>query len=151
MSQIDSGDLWKVHRDGQDKYAYFLLADAAAAIGYAFQKADAEKLTWWLASFFGAICAWGMSFYFGCRHLIWVQSSVYANFSLLQLNEGIHPQQPPHPELTAAARSGVRLAIENNSKKSQRTSFWQFLLLVVGAILYIAWRITAMYRLTFIH
>jgi len=31
-------ELWKRHHDGQDKYTYFLLAAAGAAIGFALQK-----------------------------------------------------------------------------------------------------------------
>ncbi|WOD14058.1 hypothetical protein [Paraburkholderia kirstenboschensis] len=54
MSQVDSDELWKRHHDGQDKYTYFLLAAAGAAIGYALQKADGDKLSMWLIPFFGA-------------------------------------------------------------------------------------------------
>lgn len=140
--------LHKAHQIGQEKYTYFLLAAAGAAIGFAVQKTEGLKLSWWLLPVSFATASWATSFFFGCKNLSWVQSSVYANFNLLQLQRGSHPQQPPHPELVALAVRGVSTALEGNGKKAQFYGVWQFRLLVAGALLFIAWRVLEMWRVT---
>lgn len=140
--------LYKAHQTGKEKYTYFLLAAAGAAIGFAVQKTEGLKMSWWLLPVALATASWAASFFFGCKNLSWVQSSIYANFNLLQLKQGSHPEQPPHPELVAAALSGVTIALESNGKKAQFYGVWQFRLLVTGALLFIAWRVLEMWRVS---
>ncbi len=141
-------DLHKAHQTGQEKYTYFLLAAAGAAIGFAVQKTEGLSLTWWLLPVALATICWSGSFYFGCKNVIWVQTSIMANFNLLQLRQGSHPDQPPHPELVAAAMRSVESALEKNGSKAQFYGVWQFRLLVVGAIFFIAWRVAEMVRIS---
>ncbi|WP_446811240.1 hypothetical protein ACH50O_06670 [Methylomonas sp. 2BW1-5-20] len=148
----DKTDLLELHRQhqaGQEKYTYFLLTAAGAAIGFAVQKADGMTLSWWLSPAALAILFWGISFYFGCKNLIWVQTYIYSNYSLLQLMLGAHPDQPPHPELTDIAISDVRKAISHNVGKAQFYGIWQFRMLIVGALFFIGWRLAEMIRLTY--
>ena len=107
-------ELYKQHRTGQDKYTYFLLAAAGAAIGFAIQKTEGLVLSWWLLPVAVATPCWVVSFYFGCKNLIWVQTTIYSNYNLLQLRRGVHPEQPPHPQLVQAAISGVEEALKIN-------------------------------------
>lgn len=149
MSIDDSiNELRKVHQAGQEKYTYFLLAAAGAAIGFAVQKTEGLVLSWWLLPVAAATVSWAASFFFGCKNLYWVQSSFSANFNLLALHRGSHSQQPPSPELLAAAIRGVESALSHNTNKAQFFGVWQFRLLVAGAILFIAWRIAEMVRIS---
>jgi hypothetical protein len=141
-------DLRKRHADSQDKYTYFLLAAAGAAIGFAVQKTEGLPLSWWLSPVALAALAWGGSFYCGCQNLTWVGAAVSANHALLQLRQGSHPQQPPHPQLVEAAQSGTLTALEKNMEKAQFYAKWQFRLIVLGAVLFIAWRVLEMWRIT---
>jgi len=141
-------DLHKAHQSGQDKYTYFLLAAAGAAIGLAVQKTEGLSLSWWLLPVALATVSWGASFYFGCRNLIWVQTSIMANYNLLQLKRGSHPDQPPHPELLEAAIMGVESAFGKNVKKAQFYGVWQFRLLVTGAVFFIGWRVAEIIRIS---
>lgn len=140
-------EVWRQHRQAQDKYTYFLLAAASAAIAFAVQKTEAISLSWTLAPVGLAVLAWGGSFYCGCKNLVWVQSSAMANYSLLQLQAGIHPQQPSHPAHVEAAISGVRSALESNIRKAQAHAIWQFRLLILGALLFLAWHVWRLYVL----
>jgi hypothetical protein len=142
-------ELYRQHQASQDKYTYFLLAAAGAAIGFAVQKTDSLLLSWWLAPVGMAILCWGFSFFCGCKNIVWVQTSIYANTSLLQLKAGVHPEQPPYPSHTVAAISGVRSAMESNAKKAQFYACWQFRLLIIGAVSFIGWRLLEMVRLTY--
>jgi len=55
-------ELYKQHQTGQDKYTYFLLATAAAAIAFAVQKTEGLRLSWWLLPSGAAILCRGASF-----------------------------------------------------------------------------------------
>jgi hypothetical protein len=141
-------ELYKQHAAGEDKYTYFLLAAAAAALAFAFQKTEGAKLSWWLLPVAAAALCWGLSFFFGCKHLTWVQSALYSNYALLQLKAGVHPEQPPHPEYVAAALSGVLSALKSNADRAQFFAVWQFRALVLGAAFFIAWRVIEIIRTT---
>jgi hypothetical protein len=145
MSNESIQELWRQHRFGQDKYTYFLLAVSASAIAFAVQKTEGLQLSTDLCLVGGAVLVWGLSFYCGCQNLVWVQTSLYANFSLVQLQTGTHPQQPEHPQLVAAAVDGVRSATESNISKAQLHAIWQFRLLILGALLFIGWHTWRIY------
>ena len=143
-------ELHKQHREGQSKYTYFLLAAAASAVAFAVQKTSGAKLSWSMAPLGLATLSWGLSFYCGCRNLLWVQTAIFANYGLLQLKSGIHPEQPPHPQLLQAAEEGVRSAIKTNIEGAEFNGKWQFRLLILGGILFIAWHILDMVLRTYV-
>jgi hypothetical protein len=142
-------ELYKQHQTGEDKYTYFLLAAAGAAIAFAVQKTEGLRLSWWLLPVAAATVSWALSFFFGCRRLVWVQTALYANYSLLQLRTGTHAQQPTHPQELQAAIAGVGSALDKNAKKAQFYAIWQFRALIVGVVFFIVWRVLEMYRVTY--
>ncbi len=143
-------ELYKQHREGQSKYIYFLLAAAASAVAFAVQKTSGAKLSWSMIPLGLATLSWGLSFYCGCKNLLWVQTAIFANYSLLQLKSGIHPEQPPHPQLLAAAEEGVRSAVKTNIEGAEFHAKWQFRLFILGGILFIAWHILDMVLRTYV-
>ncbi|WP_131279689.1 hypothetical protein [Hylemonella gracilis] len=142
-------DIRRVHQTGQDKYTYFLLAAAGAAIAFAIQKTEGMLLSWWLLPVAIATVLWAGSFFSGCRNLYWVQASLSANFSLLELHNGSHAQQPQNPDELATALRGVNKALSHNTSRAKLFGDLQFRLLIAGAIFFIAWRVSDMVRLTF--
>lgn len=141
-------ELHKQHREGQQKYTYFLLAVAASAVAFCVQKTTGTKLTWSMLPLGLAVLSWGGSFYCGCKHVLWVQTSIFANYSLLQLQHGVHPEQPDHPQVLQAAMDGVRSAVKTNIEGAVFHGNWQFRLLIIGAVLYLVWHIAGMAALT---
>lgn len=141
-------ELWLQHRFGQDKYTYFLLAVTASAIAFAVQKTGDAVFAWTLAPLGLAVLAWGGSFYCGCKNLIWVQTALMANYNLLQLKAGVHPQQPDHPELSAAAMRGTGNAMNINVDRAQSYALSQFRLAIAGAVLFLLWHIVEIYDRT---
>jgi hypothetical protein len=135
-------ELQKQHRTGQEKYTYFVLAAAASAIAFAVQKTDSLEVSWSMLPLGLAVLAWGMSFYFGCKNLNWVQAATFANYNLLCLKQGVHPQQPGHPQALQAALEGVTSALEANAERASFYGAWQFRLLIVGAALFLCWHTT---------
>ena len=142
-------ELYKQHATGQEKYTYFLLAAAASALAFAIQKTDGLVISWWLLPVAAAALSWGVSFFFGCKNLIWVHTAIYANYNLLSLKRGVHPEQPPHPQLAQAAISGVEKALDSNVQAAQFYAQWQFRSLVIGGVFFLAWHILEMFRATY--
>jgi hypothetical protein len=141
-------DLHKAHSQGREKYTYFLLAAAGAAIGFAVQKTEGLPLSWWLLPVGVAIIFWGGSFYYGCKALDRVSAATSANFNLLRLLQGSHPKQPHEPQLASNARRDVEAALQKNIEDAQTYAVRQFRLLVTGAVLFVLWRGAEMVRIT---
>jgi hypothetical protein len=141
-------EVYRQHRTAQDKYTYFLLAAVGAAIGLAINQTQGSTLSWSQAPLAVAVLCWGLSFFFGCRHLKYVSSNLYANANLLKVQSGEHPEVGHHPQLMAAASEGILQAFEANARRAVRSSTMQFRFLVAGAIFYIAWHVLEMWLRT---
>lgn len=141
-------EIYKQYQASQDKYTYFLLAAAGASVGFAIQKTDGMLLSWWLIPIGFACLCWGLSFYFGCKNITWVQSALYQDYELNQLQGGIHPEQPLSLQQSEVAVSMVSKAMSSCAAKAQFYGIWQFRTLIIGAVFLISWRITEMVRLT---
>jgi hypothetical protein len=148
MSSDQQLEIYRQLRASQDKYVYFLLAAAGAAIALAVNQTQGAELSWSQLPLGAAVLLWGVSFFFGCRHLGYVNSTLYANAELLKVESGAHPQVGEHPQLMSAASEGIRAAIESNSVWASRYAWWQFNCLVTGALAYLAWHIAGMWLRT---
>ncbi len=145
MTNDNIREVFRAHREAQNKYIYFLLAAAAAAIAFAVNKTSAVALARSQVPLALAVLSWGLSFFTGTRHLAYVSSTLYANADLLKVENGQHPEVGGDPQRMAAAGEGIRSAIEWNSERANRLAHWQFRFLVVGAVLYVAWHVLKMY------
>ena len=145
MASEQQIEVYRQHRNAQEKYVYFLLAAVGAAIALAVNQTQGTKLVWSQLPLAGAVGLWALSFFFGCRHLAYVESTLFANGALLQVESGQHPQVGTNPQHMAAASAGIREAIESNSKRASRFVRWQFNCLLLGAISYLAWHVFEMW------
>lgn len=134
-------EVYRQHRTAQDKYTYFLLAVTAAATGFSVQRTTGSTLEWSMIPLGLAVLCWGASFYCGCRHLQYVNATIVANLTLLDVELGIHPEVPKRSDYVQAAADVVREVMESDSRKSSRLANAQYRFLVIGAILFIAWHV----------
>ncbi|MDR7048035.1 putative membrane protein [Duganella sp. 3397] len=138
-------ELYKAHQTGLEKYTYFLLAAAGAAIGFAVQKTEGLRLTWWLLPVALATLTWALSFVCGCKNISYTNVTLNSNMELIDLQNGHHPVPGiPHDVL-------VQLTREKTHKHADRAhsyGVWQFRFLILGAAFFIAWRVVEMARLT---
>ena len=141
MSTEGMKTLYSAHLTSQEKYVYFLLAAAASGIAFAVQKTNDAVLSWQLCVLGAAVALWGASFYCGCRRITWVQTALMANYNLLQLQAGTHPEQPDAPQLLEAAYRGVNFALDENMTKARSYATWQFRFLLSGAVLFLVWHV----------
>lgn len=145
MPNDDQVEIYRQHRAAQEKYIYFLLAAVGAAIALALTQTQGAVLAWSQAPLGTAVLLWGLSFYFGCTHLGYVESTLYANMALLRVRAGEDPEIGLHPQMMAAASAGVRGAIRDNSNKAQLYARLQFGCFISGALAYIGWHVFEMW------
>lgn len=144
-----AAELFKASRESQNRYTYFLLAAAVAAIGYALGQTQGLPLNISQLHLGIAILCWGVSFFCGCKHIAYINSNLYANMELLRVESGEHPKLRGYgPDGIAAASEGIRLAFDSNSEKASSFANWQFRLLVWGGLFYMAWHLLSMYILS---
>ena len=133
-------------RTAQDKYDYFLLAVAASAVAFALNRTQGYVLSWSLLSVGIAVFFWGLSFFFGCRHLEYVTSSLHTNAELIKVTTGVHPEIGPNPVVISKMSTVILEIIEDKQKSSVFYATWQFRFLIFGALAYITWHILEMYH-----
>jgi hypothetical protein len=148
MADDNQVEIFRTLRSAQDRYAYFLLAVTGAGIALAVNQTHDAKLAWSQLPLLASVLCWALSFVFGCLYLQYVNSTLYANYQLLRVESGQHPNVGVHPDRIIAVSAGIRSAIETNSERSSKYARRQFALLTVGAVLFIAWHITEMYLRT---
>ncbi len=139
-------EVYRQYRTSQDKFAYFILAAAGTAIGFAIHRTEGMRLSWWMIPLGVAVLCWGVSFWAGCLHLQYMASSLYANMGLLKVQAGRHENLPPNPtpQVLKIAAQGIGDAIEFNGKKTASYAWLQFRSLLVGAVFFIAWHISTL-------
>jgi hypothetical protein len=129
-----------VHRTALEKYIYFLLAAAGAAIGFALNQTHDAVFSWSKLPLAAAVLCWGMSFFFGCRQLVETMGMAREEVQIIKLKAGELRDFPPAPELVDA----ILKQFDAKIKRSSRFAKLQFGFLIAGAILYIAWHVTEM-------
>ena len=133
-------EIYKAAREGQDKYTYFLLAAAGAAIAFSVTQSQNAFLTWSKLLLALAVLSWALSFYAGCRQIREVASVLQQNYELLRIQEGLHSQFPNHPQVV----EGIEAVVRESASKSGRWGAHQFRFLVAGAIFYVLWHVAEM-------
>ena len=138
-------EVYKQHRASQEKYVYFLLAAVGAAIALAVTQTQGSRLSYSQIPLAFAVALWALSFFFGCKHLGYVESTLFANAELLKVQAGQHPRTGGNSEFIEVASEGIREAIDSNSKWAARFARWQFSSLVAGATAYLGWHVLEMW------
>lgn len=138
-------DVYKQLRTAQDKYTYFLLAAAGACVALTVNRTQGCHLAWSMIPLGIAALCWGISFFCGCQDLRYTNSILYANYELIQVQNGTYPGIGSNVSAQNAASEGLRRAITDNGDRVSRYAVWQFKLLIVGGIAYMVWHICTMY------
>ncbi len=141
-------ELYKAHLAENQRLVYFLLAADGAAIGLALNQTQSAPIVWSQIPLALAVICWGLSFFFGIRYLQYRLSNLYANLTLLEVQSGQYQESGNNPQLIDAMSNGIREAMKFNEKRASIFFFLHYRLLILGAILYIAWHILEMYLRT---
>ena len=138
-------EIYRALREAQNKYAYFLLAAAGTAIALALNQTQGAALHLSQVPLAVAILSWGLSFFFGYRHLAYVSSTLYSNAQHFRAERGQHPAVGSDPQRVAVASAAFMAAAEENANRGNRFGRLQFHLFVSGAVFYIGWHVLEMY------
>jgi hypothetical protein len=144
MAEDGKLELLRAHRTAADKYTYFLLAAAGAAIAFALNQTHDLPMLWTQLPLAAAVLCWGLSFLFGCLQLSEVGSLIFENYQFVRLTRGEHPDFPPVPQLIDEIGKSFR----KRADEAGRYAGWQFRFLIAGAVFYIAWHLIEMYLRT---
>jgi len=134
-------ELFRLHRDEQSKYVYFILAAAAGGIALAVRVTADAKLHWSLIPLGAAVVSWGLSFYHGCRNLQSVQEVTAKNAQQLKIARGDDPVVGRDPARRSVATQAVGEIIDRERAATARHYVWQFRYLIAGAVLFIGWHV----------
>lgn len=138
-------EVYRQLRASQDKFSYFFLASIGASIGFVLNQTKEMPISFTQSPLAFSLLCWGLSFYFGCLHLQYVNSNLFANFELIRVQSGKNPNVGSHQQIIGAASEGIRDAIKDNDKMISRYSTWQFRLFITGVFTYIVWHVLEMY------
>lgn len=69
---------------------------------------------------------------------------MFANFDLIKVEAGEHPDLPNHPQYIQDASEGIRQAMESNNGILSSYGHWQFRFLVLGSVFFIVWHLLEM-------
>lgn len=144
MSQEESRLLYNQIRSAQDKYVYFLLAIAASVIAFTMQITKDSIFSPTLIPLGLAVLFWSLSFYCGCRNIRYNNSNMLANFSLLQVESGNHPQAGNNTDYIEAASEGIRDWMSENQTKIVSYGSWQFRFIILGGVAFVIWHLFEM-------
>jgi hypothetical protein len=128
-------EMLKLLRAEAGKYTYFLLAASASAIAYSAEKTASLKMELSMLPLGAAVLLWLASFFFGCRSAYHVNWAISANYAWLNLRTEQGQEK---------AVKNLESRIVNSSERARRYSEWQFFCLIVGAGLFVAWRVWEM-------
>ena len=144
MSDSAEHEVYRQHRNAQEKFIYFLLAITGSAIAYALNRAENQPLSIFLIPWGVAILLWGLSFFFGIRHIAYLTSNLYANFELIKVQKGQSKEAGNTPLLIEAAVEGINKAINANNDKAVLFAKLQVNLFMIGIFFYVVWQVIEM-------
>lgn len=130
-------DLEKVHLAGQERYAYFLLAAAGAAVAFAVQKTEGAVLSWWLLLVAAAALCWALSFFAGCK-VVWCSQAIVSsqiNIARARTDPGLSEEQ------RRQSISNHWFALDPKLAKAAVYAKLQIQLLFAGGIFFCLWHI----------
>ncbi|MBK8814175.1 MAG: hypothetical protein IPN42_01040 [Methylococcaceae bacterium] len=148
MADESERELYRLHREGQNRYTYFLLAGAATAIGFWLTQTRELALNPTQIPLGLAVLAWSASFFCGCKQLQYISSTLYNNAELLKIEAGRHPISGRHPEAIQIGSQVLRKILEDDSNTCGKFGAWQFRFLIYGSLLYITWHVFEMWART---
>lgn len=129
---MNSTDFEKAHIASQEKYSYFLLAAAGAAIAFSLKKTESLSISWWMLPIAIALLCWMLSFFFGCKNIVWYQAVLRTEIYIARTHET--PEAEFSNDQKRKSVSNLVAAMDTKLEKYAFYSKWQFIFLIAGAV-----------------
>lgn len=140
-------ELSKIQSNSIEKYTYFLLAAAGAAIGYSLGKTDNKLLGWNLLPLGISVICWGLSFYCGCRQLVLTKHANFANLVGLKMAS----EEPNNIPRNNYINELIEKKFNELVSKSGNNGVRQFSFFIIGVVFYVLWYVLELYLKTYPH
>lgn len=132
-------DLHRRHDAAWSKFTYFILAVTTASVAFALQRSESAVVGWNLGSLVACLLFWAMSFACGIKELKESREAMGTNYSLLELQAGIHKRQPGTQVEFVIANEALSKKVLKAAKRANEYHLWQLRFYVAGAAAYITW------------
>ncbi len=133
-------ELYKELVMARDKYTYFLLAVAAAAVAYTTKVTTDSTLSWSMIPLGLAIICWFFSFICGCRQLHYIKKFIFAIMDYDGVKKG---------RINETEEKIINEVMESSLEKRESLDKQQLWFLIVGSVFFVAWHIIEMIIRTF--
>lgn len=137
-------ELYRRFMQGQEKYEYFFMVLAGAAMAFAVKQTSDDILNWAKLPLGIAVFLWGWSFFSGYKRRGYTLSFIYSNVQRLRIDTGNHEDVGDHPQLINAASEGISKAMKSNGVRSELCAKSQMYSFFAGMIMFVVWHITEM-------
>ena len=125
----------KLH-ESQMKYTYYLLGVDVVAIGFVITSNPVIVIEMKNIFLFITMLLLSISFLFGCRYIEYINSFLYSNSELIQIENGKRVEGLEYPAYRMAAIDGIKKALEKNSERANKIGKWQTKTMLLGFLMY---------------
>lgn len=134
MNTEKSLELYRQHREGQDRFIYFLLTITIASIGFTItQTKDLEQLRWIHTPLGLSLICWGISILNGFRNREYTNSALIKDSKLIK----IELTGKPINENVERLNKSLDIDIEEATKSKR----WQRRNFILGTLLYLVFHL----------
>jgi hypothetical protein len=127
------------------KYDYFLMAAAMAAIALSLQRTEGLPLRWPMLPLGVAVLLWGVSIYCGIRSQLFRGYALADKWQMQLLKDGTHPEYMNATEQKRQQRHQAHM--EKHAQHAavvDKATRWQRIALMAGGILFLIWHVLEM-------
>lgn len=137
-------ELYRQFVHGQEKYEYFFMVLAGAAMAFAVKQTCDDVLNMAKLPLGIAVLFWALSFFSGYKKRSYTLSIIYSNVELLRVLLGNHKEVGENPILITEASTGIAKAMESNCKISVFWAKLQIWFFFAGMVFFVFWHVIEM-------
>lgn len=137
-------ELQNLHREKQEKYAYYLISLCIASIAYSINLTNNLKINLNQIPLGCALISWGFSVYYGLKGIEKSLTFLGLNIDLIEIGKGAN-------EIANSNEERIKIIIELTEERLKKLSKlrikmgnMQFKLFIIGVVLFLIWRILTM-------
>jgi hypothetical protein len=146
VASDDLREVIKQLHDSHAKHVDLLIVIAGSCIALSVQRTTGTHPTWPMLFLAAAVLCWAVSIVAGLRNRHHVQAALKVNADLLRVESGEDPDVGKDPKLIQGASKIIAAKWQDYSARAGFLAHLQFLLLLVGAALFLVWHVVEMFR-----
>jgi hypothetical protein len=130
-------ELFRRTHAAQERFVYFFLTGAGSSIVLVLTRTPDGPVDIHSLPAAAAVLGWGLSFYMGCRQLLWSLATARANHHYLEAEMGLSELVVRFPDKQKEIVKELRRIVEEDAEKANRMFQWQYKVFILGSALYV--------------